>query len=73
MMRIAILDDYQAAALTLADWRSLHPEAQIEAFDKHIADEDELARRLHVFEAIVAMRCAHLGIYPADDTEPAHF
>jgi phosphoglycerate dehydrogenase-like enzyme len=56
MMRIAILDDYQAAALNLADWRSLHPEVQIEAFDKHVADENELAHRLHVFEGIVAMR-----------------
>ena len=56
MMHIAILDDYQAAALDLADWRSLHPGAQIEAFDRHIADEAELARRLHVFEAVVAMR-----------------
>jgi phosphoglycerate dehydrogenase-like enzyme len=56
MMRVAILDDYQAAALDLADWRSLHPAVQIEAFDAHIADEGELAHRLHVFEAIVAMR-----------------
>ena len=56
MMHVAILDDYQAAALELADWQSLHPGAQIEAFDAHIADEAELARRLHVFEIIVAMR-----------------
>jgi phosphoglycerate dehydrogenase-like enzyme len=56
MMRVAVLDDYQAAALDLADWRSLHPGAQIEAFDVHISDEAELARRLHVFEAVVAMR-----------------
>jgi hypothetical protein len=24
-----------------------------------------------IVEAVVAMRCAHLGIYPADDVEPA--
>ncbi|MBV8650642.1 MAG: D-2-hydroxyacid dehydrogenase family protein [Alphaproteobacteria bacterium] len=55
-MRVAILDDYQSAALTLADWQSLHPAVQIEAVDAHIADEAELARRLHVFEIVVAMR-----------------
>jgi phosphoglycerate dehydrogenase-like enzyme len=56
MIRVAILDDYQRAALDLADWQSLHPAAQIEAIDTHIPDEAELARRLHVFEVAVAMR-----------------
>ena len=56
MMRIAVLDDYQGAALTSADWRSLHPDAQIEAFPEHIANEDALARKLHPFEAVVLMR-----------------
>jgi phosphoglycerate dehydrogenase-like enzyme len=56
MMQVAILDDYQAAALKLADWQSLHPAVQLEAFDTHIDDEAELAHRLHVFEAVVAMR-----------------
>ena len=56
MMRVAILDDYQGVALALADWQSLHPQAQIQAFSNHIADEAALAKRLHTFEAIVAMR-----------------
>jgi phosphoglycerate dehydrogenase-like enzyme len=56
MMRVAVLDDYQRVALGLADWARLHPAAQIESFDRHIADADELARRLHAFEIIVAMR-----------------
>lgn len=56
MMRVAILDDYQEAALSLADWSSLHPAIQIEAFNEHVANETELARRLHVFEGVVAMR-----------------
>jgi phosphoglycerate dehydrogenase-like enzyme len=56
MMRVAILDDYQRAALRSADWRSLHPDATIEAFPEHIADEAELARRLHTFECVVLMR-----------------
>ncbi len=56
MMRVAILDDYQGVALRLADWKSLHPEAQIEAFPEHIADLETLAKRLHTFECLVLMR-----------------
>ena len=56
MMRVAVLDDYQGAALKLADWQSLHPAVQIESLPEHIADEAALARRLHVFEGIVLMR-----------------
>lgn len=56
MMRVAILDDYQGVALKLADWQSLHPAAQMQAFTDHIADPDALAHRLHVFECIVLMR-----------------
>ena len=56
MMRVAILDDYQGVALGLADWQSLHPRAQIQAFADHIDDLDALAKRLHVFDAVVLMR-----------------
>jgi len=56
MMRVAVLDDYQGAALKSADWSSLHPEVAVEAFPSHIADESELARRLHTFECVVLMR-----------------
>jgi phosphoglycerate dehydrogenase-like enzyme len=56
MMRVAILDDYQGVALRLADWQSLHPEAQMQAFTDHLDDRDALARRLHAFECVVLMR-----------------
>ena len=56
MMRIAVLDDYQGAALKSADWQSLHPDAAIEAFPEHIGDEATLAHRLHTFEGVVLMR-----------------
>ena len=56
MIRVAILDDYQGVALRLADWKSLHPDAQIEAFPEHIADPETLAKRLHTFECLVLMR-----------------
>ncbi|HZB92270.1 MAG TPA: D-2-hydroxyacid dehydrogenase family protein [Stellaceae bacterium] len=56
MIRVAILDDYQRVALAMAEWRSLHPEATIEAFADHLDGIDAVARRLHAFEAVVAMR-----------------
>ncbi len=56
MMRVAILDDYQGVALALADWQSLHPQAQMQAFADHLDGLDALAQRLHTFEGIVAMR-----------------
>jgi phosphoglycerate dehydrogenase-like enzyme len=56
MLRVAILDDYQGVALKLADWQSLHPQAQMQAFSDHLADEAAIAKRLHTFEAVVAMR-----------------
>jgi phosphoglycerate dehydrogenase-like enzyme len=56
MMQVAVLDDYQRAALKLADWKSLEPGVLVEAFPEHIADPAELAKRLHVFECVVLMR-----------------
>jgi phosphoglycerate dehydrogenase-like enzyme len=53
-MKIAVLDDYQNVALDFADWDSLG--AEIEVFDEHIADTDELVRRLDGCEVVVAMR-----------------
>lgn len=53
-MRIAILDDYQNVATSMADWDSLG--ADIEVFTEHIADPDELVRRLAGVEVVVAMR-----------------
>jgi phosphoglycerate dehydrogenase-like enzyme len=56
MMRVAILDDYQRVALAMADWQSLHPQAEMQAFADHLDDLDAVARRLHTFECVVAMR-----------------
>jgi phosphoglycerate dehydrogenase-like enzyme len=55
MIRIAILDDYQNVALSKGDWSSI-PDAQVQAFQDHLADDDALAKRLEPFEVIVAMR-----------------
>jgi phosphoglycerate dehydrogenase-like enzyme len=56
MARVAILDDYQGAALSSADWKSLGPEVTVEAFHESLSGEDVLAERLGDFEVIVAMR-----------------
>src|ERR1700674_752691 len=56
MMRLAILDDYQNVALTMADWDGLRPGVEIQAFHDTLANEDAVAERLRDFEIIVAMR-----------------
>jgi phosphoglycerate dehydrogenase-like enzyme len=55
-MRVAILDDYQSAALASADWGSLGPDVEVVAFSDHLDDRDALAARLAGFEIAVAMR-----------------
>lgn len=52
-MRVAILDDYQRAALTSAAWPA---GARLTVFTSHISRTDVLVRELAPFEAIVAMR-----------------
>jgi phosphoglycerate dehydrogenase-like enzyme len=53
-MPVAILDDYQDAALNYADWRAA--KLKLKAFNEHIADRDKLAKALADFEIVVAMR-----------------
>jgi phosphoglycerate dehydrogenase-like enzyme len=53
-VKIAILDDYQNVALSLADWDSL--DADIEVFTSPFADANEVVQRLWDFDVLVAMR-----------------
>jgi len=53
-MRIAVLDDYQQVAESLADWSTL--EADVSFFPDHISDRGDLVSRLSGFEVVVAMR-----------------
>jgi D-3-phosphoglycerate dehydrogenase len=55
-MRVAILDDYFAAALRLADWSQLKGRADIQVFTKPLGGEDNAAKQLADFEIIVGMR-----------------
>jgi D-3-phosphoglycerate dehydrogenase len=55
-MRVAILDDYFAAALRLADWSQLKGRADIQVFTKPLGGENNAAKQLADFEIIVGMR-----------------
>ena len=56
MTRVAILDDYQSVALSMADWQSLGPEVSVHAFNERLCGDDSLAKHLGDFQVIVAMR-----------------
>lgn len=53
-MRIAILDDYQNAAMDFADWESLN--ADITVFTEPFKDANEVVWALEGFDVVVAMR-----------------
>ncbi|WP_367619705.1 NAD(P)-dependent oxidoreductase [Caballeronia sp. SEWSISQ10-4 2] len=53
---IAVLDDYQHAALSLADWSSLKPWASITIFHDHLAEADAVVARLKPFAVVCVMR-----------------
>jgi phosphoglycerate dehydrogenase-like enzyme len=55
-VRIAILDDYQGAALRVADWSAVQSRANVTVFHEHLADEAAVAERLAPFDAICVMR-----------------
>jgi phosphoglycerate dehydrogenase-like enzyme len=54
--RVAILDDYQAAAVEFADWSQLPADTEVVPFREHINDDDELVALLRGFDVVVAMR-----------------
>lgn len=56
MSRVAILDDYQNAALQMADWSALPKDVEIRVFQDHLKDEDSLVGRLKDFDIVMAMR-----------------
>jgi phosphoglycerate dehydrogenase-like enzyme len=55
-LRCAVLDDYQDAALRLADWSPLDGGVEVRVLREHIADRDELVAALADCEIVVAMR-----------------
>jgi len=54
--RVALLDDYQDVALSMADWKSLPAGTEVVVFKDHLAAEDAVAGRLADFDIIMALR-----------------
>src|ERR1700692_2634887 len=55
-LKIAILDDYQNVALSIADWSAVAKRADITVFNDHIDQTDALIERLLPFDVICVMR-----------------
>jgi phosphoglycerate dehydrogenase-like enzyme len=53
---VAVLDDYQNAALRLADWSVLDGRAAVTVFNDHLADTDAVVERLKAFDVLCVMR-----------------
>src|SRR5260370_21154798 len=54
--RVAILDDYQNVALSLADWSVLDGRATVTVFNDHLADADAVIELPQPFEIVGVMR-----------------
>lgn len=55
-INIAVLDDYQGAALRIADWSPVTARAGVVVFRDHLADADAIAARLEPFDVVCVMR-----------------
>ena len=55
-VRIAVLDDYQNIALSMADWSVLDKRAVITVFNDYMADPDAVVDRLQSFDIVCVMR-----------------
>ncbi len=56
MTRIAVLDDWQDKARSLADWSALQARAEVVFFQRALADADELVAQLADFDILLTMR-----------------
>jgi phosphoglycerate dehydrogenase-like enzyme len=55
-VKIAVLDDYQNCALSMADWSVLPANAEVTVFTDNVAEIDRLVERLLPFQIVCAMR-----------------
>ena len=53
---IAVLDDYQNVAVSMADWSVIEGRATITVFNDHLADADAVVARLMPFDIVCVMR-----------------
>ena len=54
--KIAVLDDYQDVALSLADWSVLDERATVTVFNDHLSESDAVVERLRPFDIVCVMR-----------------
>jgi phosphoglycerate dehydrogenase-like enzyme len=54
--KIAILDDYQNVALSMADWSAVAIRAEITVFSDHLAEREAVVKRLEPFDVVCMMR-----------------
>jgi phosphoglycerate dehydrogenase-like enzyme len=55
-VNVAVLDDYQGVALTLADWSKVTARARVTVFNDHLDDPEALIERLAPFDVVCVMR-----------------
>ncbi|CAE6820583.1 MULTISPECIES: D-2-hydroxyacid dehydrogenase family protein [Paraburkholderia] len=55
-IKVAVLDDYQNVALSVADWSPLKDLADVTVFNDHVADIGSLIQRLQPFDVVCVMR-----------------
>ncbi|MBP1780107.1 MAG: hydroxyacid dehydrogenase [candidate division NC10 bacterium] len=56
MKRIAVLDDYQGAALSAASWERLSGRATVDVYRDTLMNEGDLVERLSAYEILVPIR-----------------
>ncbi len=55
-LRVAVLDDYQQVARSVADWGTLDARADVTVFHEHLGGEDSVVEALNDFDVVIAMR-----------------
>ena len=55
-MKVAVLDDYQLVAESMANWSELPEGTEVKFFQDHLVQEDLLVERLKDFQVIMGMR-----------------
>jgi len=55
-IKIAVLDDYQNIALTMADWSGIPGNPEIKVFNDHVFELEQLVQRLFPFDVLCIMR-----------------
>jgi phosphoglycerate dehydrogenase-like enzyme len=56
LVNVAILDDYQNVALSIADWSPLKGRANVTVFNDHLSGNAEVIERLMPFDVLCVMR-----------------